>query len=42
VFKRAEVAVLLREPDARDRIELARKKADAVTRPLIEKDRLFK
>jgi tetratricopeptide (TPR) repeat protein len=42
LFKRAEVAVLLREPDARARIDLAKQKADAVTRPLIERDRLFK
>jgi arylsulfatase A-like enzyme/Flp pilus assembly protein TadD len=42
LFKRAEVAVLLKELDAPARIELARKKADAVTRPLIEKDRLFR
>jgi len=42
LFKRAEVAVLLHEPDAGARIVLARKKADAVTRPLIEADRLFK
>jgi hypothetical protein len=42
LFKRAEVAVLLHEPDAPQRIELAKRKADAVTRPLIERDRLFK
>lgn len=42
LFKRAEVAVLLHEPDARQRLELAKRKADAVTRPLIEADRLFK
>lgn len=42
LFKRAEVSVLLREPDARARIELAKQKADAVTRPLIERDRLFR
>ncbi len=42
LFKRAEVAVLLREPDAEARIALAKEKADAVTRPLIESDRLFK
>jgi hypothetical protein len=34
--------VLLREPDAEARIALAKEKADAVTRPLIESDRLFK
>lgn len=42
LFKRAEVAVLLHDPDAEARIALARKKADAVTRPLIESDRLFR
>jgi arylsulfatase A-like enzyme/Tfp pilus assembly protein PilF len=42
LYKRAEVAVLLHEPDSRARVELAKRKADAVTRPLIERDRLFK
>jgi arylsulfatase A-like enzyme/Flp pilus assembly protein TadD len=42
LFKRAEVSVLLHEPDARARISLAKQKADAVTRPLIERDRLFR
>jgi arylsulfatase A-like enzyme/Flp pilus assembly protein TadD len=42
LFKRAEVSVLLHEPDARERIALAKRKADAVTRPLIENDRLFR
>ncbi|MET0556861.1 MAG: sulfatase-like hydrolase/transferase [Vicinamibacteria bacterium] len=41
LFKRAQVGVLLREPDARARIEAARKRADATTRPLIERERLF-
>jgi choline-sulfatase len=41
LFKRAQVGVLLREPDARDRIEAARKRADATTRPLIARERLF-
>jgi len=42
LFKRAQVSVLLREPDATGRIELAKEKADAVTRPLIERERLFR
>ena len=41
LFKRAQVSVLLREPDAAARIEAARKGADADTRPLIERERLF-
>jgi tetratricopeptide (TPR) repeat protein len=41
LFKRAQVSVLLHEPDAPARIELARKKADAVTRPLIVQEKLF-
>lgn len=40
-FKRAQVAVLLREPDAAARIAAARQSADAVTRPLIARERLF-
>jgi len=42
LFKRAQVSVLLNEPDRLQRIELARKRADAVTRPLIERERLFR
>jgi Tfp pilus assembly protein PilF len=42
LFKRAQVAVLLHEPDAAARIALAKKRADAVTRPLIERERLFR
>lgn len=42
VFKRAQVSVLLREPDRASRIALARKHANATTRPLIEKERLFR
>jgi arylsulfatase A-like enzyme/Tfp pilus assembly protein PilF len=42
LFKRAQVSVLLNEPDKNMRIELARQKADATTRPLIERERLFK
>jgi Tfp pilus assembly protein PilF len=41
LFKRAQVSVLLREPDSSRRIELARARADAVTRRLIERERLF-
>jgi tetratricopeptide (TPR) repeat protein len=41
LFKRAQVSVLLNEPDAPQRIQRARDGADAVTRPLIERERLF-
>jgi hypothetical protein len=33
--------VLLGEPDREARIEAARRRADATTRPLIENERLF-
>jgi tetratricopeptide (TPR) repeat protein len=42
LFKRAQVSVLLKEPDAAARIARAREKADAVTRPLIEREKLFR
>jgi arylsulfatase A-like enzyme/thioredoxin-like negative regulator of GroEL len=42
LFKRAQVSVLLREPDARLRIRAAREHADATTRPLIDRESLFK
>ena len=42
LFKRAQVSVLLQEPDAAARITRAKEKADAVTRPLIERERLFR
>jgi tetratricopeptide (TPR) repeat protein len=42
LFKRAQVAVLLHEPDQAARIERARERADATTRALIAKERLFK
>jgi len=42
LFKRAQVSVLLREPDATARIDAAKKGADAETRPLIERENLFK
>lgn len=41
LFKRAQVSVLLHEPDAAARIQAARDHADATTRPLIERERLF-
>jgi tetratricopeptide (TPR) repeat protein len=41
LFKRAQVSVLLNEPDAAARIQAARQRADATTRPLIERERLF-
>ncbi|TAK15298.1 MAG: tetratricopeptide repeat protein [Acidobacteria bacterium] len=41
LFKRAQVSVLLNEPDAAARIAAARRAADATTRPLIERERLF-
>jgi Tfp pilus assembly protein PilF len=42
LFKRAQVSVLLNEPDQSARIALARQKADATTRELIAKERLFR
>jgi Tfp pilus assembly protein PilF len=42
LFKRAQVSVLLREPDAPARIAAARQKADGTTRALIESERLFR
>jgi choline-sulfatase len=42
LFKRAQVSVLLHEPDQAARIALARQHADATTRPLIERERLFR
>lgn len=41
-FKRAQVSVLLHEADAASRIANARQHADATTRPLIERERLFR
>ena len=41
LFKRAQVSVLLNEPDQGARIEAARRHADSATRPLIESERLF-
>lgn len=42
LFKRAQVSVLLQEPDAQQRIAAARQHADSTTRPLIDKERLFR
>ena len=42
LFKRAQVSVLLRESDSGARIEKARQHADATTRGLIERERLFR
>ena len=42
LFKRAQVSVLLNEPEKAARIEAARRGADAVTRRLIATERLFK
>jgi tetratricopeptide (TPR) repeat protein len=41
LFKRAQVSVLLGEPDRAQRIAAAREHADATTRVLIERERLF-
>ena len=42
LFKRAQVSVLLGEPDRAARIEAARQRADDTTRPLIARERLFR
>jgi tetratricopeptide (TPR) repeat protein len=41
LFKRAQVSVLLKEPDAPARIESARRHADSTTRALIAREQLF-
>ena len=41
LFKRAQVSVLLKEPDAAARIDRARRGADATTRDLVARERLF-
>jgi tetratricopeptide (TPR) repeat protein len=41
LFKRAQVSVLLNEPDAPARIDAARRRADATTRALIANEKLF-
>ena len=40
-FKRAQVSVLLHEPDAARRVAEARRRADATTRDLISREKLF-
>jgi arylsulfatase A-like enzyme/Tfp pilus assembly protein PilF len=42
LFKRAQVSVLLNEPDRMARIEAAKRAADATTRELIARERLFR
>jgi len=42
LFKRAQVSVLLNEPDRAARIETAKRHADATTRELIARERLFR
>jgi len=42
LFKRAQVSVLLHEPDQAARIERATERADATTRELIARERLFR
>ncbi len=42
LFKRAQASVLLGEPDSEERIRLAKEKADATTRRLIENEALFR
>jgi choline-sulfatase len=41
LFKRAQVSVLLHEPDAAAHIDRARRLSDATTRPLIASEKLF-
>jgi len=41
LFKRAQAAVLIRDPEAGRWIELARANADETTRPMIESEKLF-
>jgi hypothetical protein len=41
LFKRAQVSVLLKEPDQAARIDAARRGADATTRELIAREKLF-
>ena len=42
LFKRAQVSVLMHEADAPQRIDAARMHADATTRELIARERLFR
>ena len=41
LFKRAQLAYAENEPDRAERLRLAKERADAVTRPLIEREALF-
>jgi tetratricopeptide (TPR) repeat protein len=41
LFKRAQVSVLMNEPDRAERVARARQRADATTRELIARERLF-
>jgi hypothetical protein len=41
LFKRAQVSVLLNEPDQASRIARARQHADSTTRALIAREKLF-
>ena len=42
LFKRAQVSVVLNEPDRAERIERAKKNADPTTRELIARERIFR
>src|SRR5260221_5227988 len=42
LFKRAQVSMLMNEPDRAARLALARQKADATTAALIARERLFR
>lgn len=42
LFKRAQVSVLLNEPDREQRVSQAWAMADETTRPLIEQEQLFR
>jgi len=42
LFKRAQVSVLLGEPDREERVRAAYRAANAQTRPLIERESLFR
>ena len=42
LFKRAQVSVLLSEPDRVERVRAAYRQADTTTRPLIEGEPLFR
>ena len=42
LFKRAQVSVLLAEPDKQPRVRRARDGADETTHPLVEREALFR